>query len=128
MGPLSLPFGAHRNEAIEMKTQTVKFIDQARNTIAIACVGIEGDQYGGTIDLHGMPANLRALFDELEQVVNGQMFSFLDEIQEKIGTLPIKVVLENGQEMFLNDLQVYPSTAEVSFKLAAVRAASMKSA
>jgi hypothetical protein len=111
-----------------MKTQTVRLIDQARNTIAVARVGMEGDRYGGTIDLHGMPANLRALFDEFEEVVNGQMFSFLDEIQEKIGALPIKVVLENGQEIFLNDLQVYPSTGEVSFKLAEVPAASMKSA
>jgi hypothetical protein len=50
------------------------------------------------------------------------MFSFLDEIQEKIGSLTIKAVFDDGCEAPVKDLQVFPSTGEVSFKLAEVPA------
>ena len=33
------------------------------------------------------PAELRTLFDVFEEIVNGQMFVFLDDIQEKIGSV-----------------------------------------
>ncbi len=47
------------------------------------------------------------------------MFSFLDEIQDKIACLHLKAVFDNGGESCIKDLQVFPSTADVSFKLAA---------
>src|SRR5262245_1916667 len=109
-----------------MNTRTVKLIDHSRNPLAIAQVADEGDHYGGAIDLRCAPAGLRALFYEFEEIVNGQMFRFLDEIQEKIGSLAIKVIFENGHEVYVKDLQVFPSTGEVSFKLAEVPAPSRK--
>ncbi len=101
-----------------MQTRTVQLIDPSRNLLAIAQVADEGAYYGGTIDLRSTPANLRALFEEFEEIVNGQMFSFLDEIQEKIGSLSIKVVFDPAHEVDVKDLQVFPSTGDVSFKLA----------
>jgi hypothetical protein len=101
-----------------METQTVKLIDQARRVVANAQVTDEGANYGGTIDLRETPPSLRALFEEFEEIVNGQMFTFLDNIQERIGALPFKVVFDNGQEVYVKDLQVFPSTGDVSFKLA----------
>lgn len=103
-----------------MNVQTVKLINQARDLLATAHVAEEGDHYGGSIDLRQIPATVRALFEEFEGIVNGQMLSFLDEIQARIGALRVRVVFPDGCEVPIQDLQVYPSTQEVSFKLAPV--------
>ena len=103
-----------------METRTVKLIDPSRKVVATAQVADEGAYYGGTIDLHDASPSLRALFEEFEEIVNGQMFAFLDDIQERIGTLPLKAVFDTGQEVYVKDLQVFPSTGDVSFKLAEV--------
>lgn len=103
-----------------MITRDVRLIDQSRTVLATARVADEGDHYGGTIDLRLTPTNLRALFDEFEEVVNGQMFVFLVEIQEKIGALAIKAVFDDESEGSVKDLQVFPSTGDVSFKLVGV--------
>src|SRR5215475_829411 len=100
-----------------METRTVKLIDQSRKVVATAQVADEGAYYGGTIDLRETPPSLRALFEEFEEIVNGQMFAFLDDIQERIGTLSLKAVFDTGQEVYVKDLQVFPSTGDVSFRL-----------
>ena len=84
----------------------------------MAQVADEGGYFGGTTDLRSTPAHLRALFEEFEEIVNGQMFVFMDEIQEKIGSLPIIVVFEDGFEANVKDMQVFPSESNVSFRLA----------
>ena len=109
-----------------MNMRTVQFIDQSRNVLATAQVADEGNHYGGTIDLRGVSAGLRALFIEFEEIVNGQMFSFLDEIQEKIDSPHMKAVFDDGQEVDVKDLQVFPSTGDVSFKLAEIPAHSTR--
>ena len=63
----------------------VKLIDKSRTIVAAAQMADEDSHYGGTIDLASSPADLRVLFDEFEEAVNGQMFSFADDIQAKIG-------------------------------------------
>jgi hypothetical protein len=93
-----------------MITRTVILIDASRNVLATARVADEGPHYGGTIDLGSTPPALRALFDEFEEVVNDQVFSLVDEIQSKI------------------DLQVFPSTGAVSFKVVRSPAHGAKSA
>ena len=109
-----------------MSTRTVKLIDQSRNVLAVARVAAEGDHYAGTIDLNCTPPALKALFTEFEEIVDGQMFSFLDEIQEKIGAVPITAVFDNGDEVHISDLQVFPSAGDVSFKGAAIPAFSVR--
>jgi hypothetical protein len=98
-----------------MNTGTVKLMDQSRNVLAVARVALEDDHYAGTIDLTCTPPALKALFAEFEEIVDGQMFSFLDEIQEKIGAVPITAVFDNGDEGAVSDLQVFPSAGDVSF-------------
>ena len=49
--------------------------------------------------------------------MNGQVFILLDEIQEEIGAFPIKPVFDDGSEVGINDLQLYPTTCDVSFRL-----------
>ena|ERR1700730_18279188 len=108
-----------------MNAHTIQLIDPSRKVVARANVAERGERFEGTIDLSCAPSAVLSLFEEFEEVVNGQLFSFLDDIQGKIASLPIQAVLDNGVEMRVEDLQVYPSTGKVSFKLAA-RAASTK--
>lgn len=101
-----------------MKTQTVRLIDGSGNVLAVAHVVNEGGHYGGTIDLNDTAADVRALFEKFDEIVNGQQFSLLQGIQDKINSLSVKAVLDNGDEACVNDLQVFPSTGDVSFRLA----------
>jgi|SRR5579884_231491 len=103
-----------------METRTVKLIDPARKVVATAQVADEGSYYGGSIDLRETPPTLLALFNEFEEIVNGQMFGFLDDIQERIEAVTIKAVFDTGLEVLVRDLQVFPSTGDVSFRLAEV--------
>jgi hypothetical protein len=98
----------------------VRLLDPVGNVLAITRVADEGDHYGGMIDLRGVPARLLALFEEFEEIVNGQMFSFLDDIQAKIDALRLKAAFVNGQEAEVKDLQVFPSTGDASFRLAEI--------
>jgi hypothetical protein len=111
-----------------MSTQRVQLVDQCRAVLATAQVTDEGGYFGGTIDLRSTPAHLRALFEEFEEIVNGQMFVFLDEIQEKIGSLPIQAVFEDGFEVDVEDLQIFPGSGDVSFRLAGVPSRTAKPA
>ena len=68
---------------------------------------------------------MRALFDEFEEIVNGQMFKHIDEIEGKdLQPFQVRAVFENGQEV---DNQVifkcFLATGDVSFKLARVPSA-----
>lgn len=101
-----------------MTKHNVKLIDGAGKVLAVAEVADEGAQYGGTIDLEATPPAVRALFDEFDEIVNGQMFSFLDEIHDKIDALNVTAEFSDGRAARLHDLQVYPSTGDVSFKVA----------
>jgi hypothetical protein len=101
-----------------MGIQHVRLIDRSHAALADAQVTDEGGYLGGTIDLRSTPADLRALFEEFEEIVNGQMFVFLDEIQERIGALSIRAIFDDGSEVDIKDLQVFPSTGDVSFRLA----------
>lgn len=109
-----------------METRTVKLVDPARKVVATAQVADEGSHYGGSIDLRETPPCLLALFKEFEEIVNDQMFAFLDNIQARIGDLHIKAVFDTGQEANVRDLQVFPSSGDVSFRLAEVATPSGK--
>jgi len=100
-----------------MITRSIKLFDSQGKCVATATVKDEGSHFGGTIDLHAAPANLRALFDEFEESVNDQMFAYVDEIQSKIKAIGVRVQFEDGFEANINDLQVFPTTGDISFKL-----------
>lgn len=100
-----------------MSSQKVKIVNQARKVLATAEVAEEEGYFVGLIDLRSMPATLRKHFEQYEEVVNNQLFSHLDDIEEKIGTLNLRVVFEDGREAEPADVQIYPSTKRVSFKV-----------
>lgn len=100
-----------------MATQPIYLVDQSSTRIAVLNVAPIGDHYRGTICLDATPPELKYLFEEFEENVEGQMFSHADEIEEKIGVIPLMVIFPNGMEAYVEDLQVYPSTKRVSFKI-----------
>lgn len=104
-------------ENLQMTTQTVYRIDQSSTKIAVLHVEPSGDHYRGTICLDATPPELANLFQEFEENIEGQMFSLADEVEEKIGAIPLRVVFPNGIEAYVDDLQVYPNTKRVSFKV-----------
>lgn len=100
-----------------MHTQIVKLIDPSRAVVATAQVVDQEGKFKGWVDLRSTPINLQQKFMEYEEIVNGQMFSLLDEIEEQISALRLKIRFETGREQSIEDLQIYPSTERISFIL-----------
>ena len=100
-----------------MISQHITLIDQGRQVVATAQVAEQDGTFAGRINLSSMPVPLRRLFEEYEEIVNTHTFSLLDEIEEKIETLHLKAVFEDGHEATLTDVQIYPSTKKVSFQV-----------
>jgi hypothetical protein len=100
-----------------MTSRRVTLIDQGRHVIGTARVAEQDGAFVGRIDLSLMPVSLRRLFEEYQEIVNTRTFSLLDEIEEKIENLHLKVMFEDGYEAALADVQIYPSTNKVSFQM-----------
>jgi hypothetical protein len=101
-----------------MTSQQVKFFDGADQLVAVARVAKEGDRFRGTIDLSAMPPLLRETFEQFEEAVNGQMLSVVDEVEEQVGALGLRVGFNGSPECTAADLQIYPRSGRVSFKVA----------
>jgi hypothetical protein len=99
-----------------MAHRPLYLIDQSAARFAALDVSLIGDHFEGTISLKATPPQLKRLFDEYEKIVEGQMFSLLDEIEQKLNALQIRTVFDNGSVMYVCDLQIFPSTSSVSFK------------
>ncbi len=101
-----------------MNTESVKMIGENHEVVAIAQVDQRGEVFSGTIHLDSLPISVRRMFEEFEELVNGQMFSLLDDVQDRIDGLLWRVKFADGVERAIADLQIFPSTQRVSFKLA----------
>lgn len=99
-----------------MTQQPVYLLDQCNRRVAVLKVTFNGMHYEGTISLEHTPPELKRLFEEYEEIIEGQMFSLLDRIEEKIAVIPFKVSFENRTESYVEDLQVFPSTGAASFQ------------
>src|SRR4051812_21283473 len=99
-----------------MTLRPTHLIDQNSAKAGTLDVVFRDGHFEGTISLGITPPQLRQLFEQFEEIVEGQMFSLLDAIEEKIEDIPLRVVFENGMEASITDLQVFPSTNSVSFK------------
>lgn len=97
--------------------QTIKLLGPSGDVLATGEVIPEGDHFAGSIDLSPMPVSMLQTFQEFEELVNGQVFSLLDEMDQRINDLALKVVFEDGVEAFVEDLQIYPCTGLASFKV-----------
>ncbi|MDR3633931.1 MAG: hypothetical protein P4L84_09010 [Isosphaeraceae bacterium] len=98
-------------------SQMIRLIDSARTLLAVGHVEQSGPHFAGTIEPAAMPLALRRKFEEFEELVNGQVFSLTDQIEEEIAALPLSVVFEDGVEGSVEDLQIFPKAGTISFKL-----------
>ena len=108
--------------------QSVQLIDNNRDVVAVAEVTDEHGLYSGSINLGAMPPALRAKFEEFEEIVNGQIFSLLDQIEDEINQLGLKVVFNGSPAEAMTDLQIYPRGEVMSFRLKATRATESQAA
>jgi hypothetical protein len=74
--------------------------------------------YSGCLSLTELPNELHQLLVELEEVVDGQSFALVDEIQRKIDDFGTCVIFDNGKMGPIRDLYL-SSDRGVSFRLAA---------
>ena len=101
-----------------MNHKIVRIVDQSCGAVATARVLETDGGFAGSIDLRSMPEGLLGLLEAYEEVVNGQTFSLLDEVEEQLGEIPLVAIFEDGEAFPVEDLQIYPSDGRVSFKLA----------
>ena len=86
--------------------------------VATAQVAEKDGCFTGSIDLRTLPLELLRRFEAYEEIVNAQMFRLLDEIEDQIRAMPQLVVFDEGRKFPVEDLQIYPKVARVSFHLA----------
>jgi hypothetical protein len=98
-----------------MSAQPIHLLDQSRTRIASLSVAAVGSHYEGDVSLDATPSNLMKLFEQYEEIVEGQMFGLLDSIEENIADAGLRVAFEDGTEADVDDLQVFPSRKAISF-------------
>jgi hypothetical protein len=99
-----------------MTQRPLYLIDPSSARLASLDVSTVGDHFEGTLDLNQLPDDLRLLFTEFEEVVEGQMFSLLDRLDERIRAAQLRLDWGGGTSTSVEDLQVFPSTGAISFK------------
>ena len=99
-----------------MPDNRITILGPQRTAVATAQVKCQGNQCSGSVKMETMPPELRALFEKYEELVNGQVFSLLDEVEEQISATTFTAVFENGKEAAITDLQLYPRSGSITFK------------
>ena len=98
-----------------MSTHTVHLHDAFGQVLATAVVSKDGGTFAGTVDLTSTPPDARDLFEEFEEVVNGQMLSLVDDVADRIAALHVTATLDNKWMMGVENLQVFPTEGTISF-------------
>ncbi len=101
-----------------MSHEAVTIVDGERNVVATATVEFQKGCFAGSVNTDRMPEPFRRLFEEYEEIVNNQIFSLLDPIEDRIGETPFLVVFHDGHESQVKDLQIFPRSGTVSFRAA----------
>jgi hypothetical protein len=96
-------------------SEKITIFDPQGADVGVADVSNEDGLFTGTVDLSAMPAAMLNKFAEYENIVNNQMFSFLDRIEEEIASLGLRARL-GGAEVELDDVQMYPTDCTISFR------------
>jgi hypothetical protein len=108
-----------------MSTRSIRLTDGLGHALGCGEVAEDGALFCGTIDLACAPNDVRKLFAEFEEIVNDQAFGCLDELQGRIDSLHAVVEFGDGVEVPITELQIFPSTGNVSFRVDNVSAPSV---
>jgi hypothetical protein len=99
-------------------TRSLQLLDSAGKVVALAHVEGDGPIYSGDVDLSPMPAGLRCLFEEFETLVNEQVFSRLDSIEDRIAAAGLSAAFEDGRAVPVAELQIFPDSGTITLGLA----------
>ena len=92
-------------------------LDNSSAKVADLEVTRAGDHFNGTIRLDAAPPHLKRLFEAFEEMVEGQVYTAADEIEDELAKAELRVEFADGTEAAVEDLQVFPTTGRVSFKV-----------
>jgi hypothetical protein len=100
-----------------MLLKFAEIADPLLNIVATAEVEDRGNYYSGSVNLDRMPKALRLKFEEYESLINDQVLSLVDRIEEEMDINSFTVILDDGRKFYVNDLQILPGCGMVSFQL-----------
>jgi hypothetical protein len=99
-----------------MSEQHLYLAEELGTRLCSVLVQHVGDQFEGTFDVSMLPTEFRALLAEFEEIVEGQMFSLLDDIEGRIRLARLQIASEDGTRTPISNLQAFPSTGAISFR------------
>lgn len=99
-------------------------IDSQKNILAKITVSkIDGNLYIGTITDDYLPDNIRQTFLRYQEIINGQMFSLLDDIETEISRFGLAVSQPDSlKPLKIFDLQMM-SDGKISFRVSKTESA-----
>src|SRR4051812_23234344 len=97
-------------------TEPINILDSTGKVVATASVEDTGSHYSGTVDIRYMPVALRELFGEFEDLVNDQVLSRLDEIEQRIQHTAFIAEFSDGSRANARDIQIFPKGGTISFR------------
>ena len=100
-----------------MSDRPIQLVDLSDNKVADLDVRLVDGTYRGTINLDATPAEMKALFQEYEELVESQIFNLADKVEQKIAMTDLCSISASGLIQLVTELRVYPSTGRVSFKI-----------
>ena len=99
-----------------MTLRPLYLTDASSARLAALDVSVTDDHFEGTANLDQLPDDVRGLFAEFEDVVEGQVFSLLDSVELRIRSAGLRLDWGNGASSPVEDLQIFPSTGAISFR------------
>ena len=100
-----------------MTPRTIKIYERQIGLIATGGVIQSRGIYSGSINRESMPESIRSLFDGYEEIVNNQMFSRLDAIEDRVAAVLGKVIFDDGFEAPIKAVQIFPRMGTISFEV-----------
>jgi hypothetical protein len=98
-----------------MCIKLIEVVDPIQNLVATAEVEDKGDYYSGSVNK--MSEALRLEFEEYESLINDQIFSLLDQIEERISIDSFTVIFDGNTKFYIDNLQIFPKAGTISFKV-----------
>lgn len=95
-----------------------RLLDRSGVTVGVVHVTEASGFYRGEVELAVMPEQMVSVFRRFEEIAEGQMLSFLDDIEAEITQLGIRFAAGDEGARRVDDLQIHPSTGAISFHLA----------
>jgi hypothetical protein len=95
---------------------TVQLLDESNSPIATISVDVmTAEMVRGTILDHQFTPDMIRMFEAFQEMVEHQMFGYLDQFEQHLAALNLKVLIED-EPISIEDLQVYDLNV-ISFRL-----------